>query len=123
MLLHRHLPAPQRGAAFDALGIGLDRAGAGIEALDRGAEAVLEVQPAHLAVADHVEANPLLEFHRGAHRLVLDRAKRCGVELALIESFARLDHGSRPQQAADHVGADRFQVAHGPGLTIASGRG
>ena len=64
LLVQRHLPAPQRGAAFDPPLVGLQRRAAGVVALDRGAEAVLEVEPAHLAVADDVEADALLQPHR-----------------------------------------------------------
>jgi hypothetical protein len=58
------------------------------------------------------EADALLQPHRFPHRLVLDRMQAGRIERALVEPLARLDHGRRPQQAADHVGADGAQVDH-----------
>ena len=52
------------GAALDASLVGFERRALGVVALDRGAETVLEIKPAHLAVADHVEADALLQAHR-----------------------------------------------------------
>jgi len=110
--VQRHLPAPQRGAALDSPRVGLQRRGAGVVAFDAGAKAVLEVQAAHLAVADDVEADAFLQAYGTAHGVVLDRAQFGGGNLALVETLARLDHGRRPQKAADHVGSDGSQVAH-----------
>ena len=47
---------------LDALRVGLHGAGGGVVALDRGAETVLEIEPAHLAVADDVEADAFLQL-------------------------------------------------------------
>ena len=119
---NRHLPAPQRGAALHAPRIGLNRAGAGIEAFDRSAKAVLEIQPAHLAVADHVEADALLQLHRGAHRLVLDCTQRRGVELALIERLrASITAAGRNRLPTTSVRIDRRSIMATP--TVALDRG
>ncbi len=116
LLVQRDFPAPQRGGVLDALRVDLHGAGGGVVALHRRAETVLEIQPAHLAVTDDVETDAFLEPDRIADRVVLDAAQLGGVDLALLQQRPRLLHGRRPQQAADHIGADGSQVAHGSSL-------
>ena len=106
MMHLRDIPALSRRRALDALLVHFERRAVGVVAFDRVAKTVLEIKPAHLAVGDHVEARVLLQPHRLAHRVVLDRMQRVRGDLAVIERNARLLDDFRPQQAADHVGAD-----------------
>ncbi len=77
----RDVPALQRRRALDAALVDLERGALGVIALDRGAKTVLEIEPAHLAVADHVEAGTFLQPHRGLRprhpRRPESRRRRC----------------------------------------------
>ena len=106
------VPALQWCRAFNPPLVDLEGRAVGVEALDAGTETVLEVQPAHLAVADDVEAGALLQRHRILDRRVLDGAKVVRADLALVEPGARLLEAGRAQQAADDVGADRLEIVH-----------
>ena len=53
----RDVPPAQGIAALGAFLMHLEVVRAGVIAANRKAEAVLEVEPAHLAVGDHIEAN------------------------------------------------------------------
>ena len=105
-------PALARLRALDAPLIALDRGTVGVEALDRRAEAVLEVQAADLAVGDDVEPDALLEPHAAAHRLVLALAHLRGAQFALVEADALFPQSRRPQQAADDVRPDCLEIGH-----------
>ena len=109
----RDVPTLPRRRALDALLVHFQRRAVGVIAFDRLAKTVLKVEPAHLAVGDHVEARVLLQPHRLAHRLVLDGVQRVRGDLAVIERNARFLDDLRPQQAADHVGADFGQCGLG----------
>ena len=80
--------------------------------LDRRAEAVLEVQAAHLAVRDHIQPDAFLQAHGAAHRLVLHHAQRFRGQLPVVEADARFPEARRAQQAADDVGTDGLQIGH-----------
>src|SRR5258706_9561282 len=104
----RDLPARERGGA-GALLLCLDRLAAGVIAADREAEAVLEVEAAHLAVADDIETDLLLQFEVPLRARLRDAGKILGAHLSRLEGEARLFPVRRPQQAADHVGADAIE--------------
>ena len=72
----RDVPTLSRRRALDALLVHFQRRAVGVIAFHRRAKTVLEIEPAHLAVGDHVEARVLLQPHRLAHRLVLDGVQR-----------------------------------------------
>ena len=102
----RNFPALAGGRALDAAFIGAKGGGRGIEALDRGAEAFLEIEAAHLAVGQHVEADRFLQGHGLGHGALFERLEFGGRKLAFVELFAALLQVSGAQQAADDVGAD-----------------
>src|SRR5207237_9991960 len=86
--------------------------GTGVIAAHREAEAVLEVEPAHFAVGDDVEADRLLQRDMALDAFELHTGKLGGAELARLERQARLFPFRRPQQAAHHVGADAIKASH-----------
>ncbi len=106
MMHLRDIPTLPRRRTLDALLVHFQRRAVGVIAFHRGAKAVLEIEPAHFAVGDHVEARVLLQPHRLAHRLIFDGVQRVRGDLAVVERNARFLDDLRPQQAADHVGAD-----------------
>ena len=108
----RDVPALQRRRALHAALVDLERGALGVIALDRGAKTVLEIQPAHLAVADHVEAGTFLQPHRGLDYGILDGPKTGLVDTPLVKIDARVFQVLRTQQAADHVGPDGLEIDH-----------
>ena len=81
-------------------------------AAHREAEAVLEVEPTHLAVARDVEADRLLQGEMLAHAVELDLREFGGAELPGLELGPRLLPFRRPQQAADDVRTDTIERRH-----------
>ena len=80
------------------------RIGHRVETRDRKPKTVLEIQPADLAVGDDIEADGLLEFNEIANTGKLDLTKRVQGQRSIIDALSRFPPGSRPQQAADHIG-------------------
>ena len=74
-------------------------------------------------VADDIEARILLQTYGIAHGLVLDGAKLRRRDRTVVEAHARLAQRCRPEQAADHVGADFGQIGLQAGLVIAGAGG
>src|SRR3954471_18940532 len=83
-----------------------------IEAFHRCAKTVLKIQPAHLAVADYVQTGSFLQADRALDCLVLDRVEFTPAPLAFIKARASLLERGRPQQTADHISSDFFEVIH-----------
>ena len=90
MLQRRDFPALSGRRALDAPLVDVQRGAAGVVAFDRGAKAVLKVEPPHLAVGDYIKARVLLQSHGPAHRLVFDRAEGIRTDRAVIEAGAPL---------------------------------
>ncbi len=106
-----HVEARQRAAAGDARLGGAQRRPGGGEAAHRGAEAVLEIETADLAVGDDLEPEILLEADRVAHRMILDAPELLLGHATFVERRARFAPGRGAQQAADHVSAQQIQRA------------
>jgi hypothetical protein len=101
----RHVEARHRASAGDArLGGAHGRRRRG-ETGHRRAEAVLEIQPANLAVGHDLEAEAFLEADRVSHRLVLDASELLLRQAAFVERGAGFPPRRRTEQAAHHVGA------------------
>src|SRR3954462_1621672 len=109
----RYVPAGKRRAARGAV---LVRArvlsGAHLSCLiaaHRQAEAVLEVEPADLAVGEDVQSDRFLQPQVLAYAVELDARELLRLELAGLQPEPRLLPFRRAEQAADDVGADAIQ--------------
>src|SRR6478609_597779 len=111
-LQFRNLPALQWRRAFNPPLINLQGGAVRIKTFDGGAEAILKIEPAHLTVADHVQAGVFLQTHRVPHRIVFQLTQIIGSDLAVVETRARVLQRCRPQEAADDVGPYRLEVVH-----------
>ena len=64
-------------------------------------------RPAKFAVGGELEPDPLLFLDRVFDLAIFDRTQRLGGDLVALALGARLLDCSRPQQAADVIGAKR----------------
>ncbi len=69
----------------------------------------IEMPPraAEFAVGDRLQAGRFLLADDGLDLAIFDRLERCGIDLALGVTLARLFQRGRTQQAADMIGAER----------------
>src|SRR5262249_18495652 len=108
----RDVPALQRRRAFHAALVDLERRTLGVVALDSRAKAVLEIQPPHLAVADHVEASTFLQLDCGDYCGIFYGSKAALVDAPLVELHTRVFQVLRAQQATHYVSPDGLEVDH-----------
>jgi len=107
----RNVPAREWRAAGTAL-LAADGFHAGVVAAYREAEAVLEVEPADLAVGHDVEPELLLQQELAFDAVELDAREVARGHLLRFKSEARFLPRRRTEQAADDVGANAVELAH-----------
>src|SRR5207302_7725904 len=109
----RNLPAAERRAARAAVLLRADAlAPAAVVAAHRKPEAVLEIEPADLAVGDHIEARAFLQLEVFLDAIEFQSAEGFPVHQPAVEAQPRLLPARRAQQAADDVGAHACEAAH-----------
>jgi len=96
-------------------GVELDRR----DALKMFQKIEVPVSPAELAVGDRLQADRLLLADEGHDLAVLDRFERGVGDLRTFALLTGELQRWRPQQAADHVGAERRLMRHG---VVSSGK-
>src|SRR6266513_2918416 len=108
-----NFPAAERRAARAAALLRADAlAAAAVVAAYRKPEAVLEIEPADLAVGDDIEARAFLQLEIFPDAIELQPGEGFAVHQPAVEAQARLLPARRAQQAADDVGARGGQAAH-----------
>src|SRR6267143_2097113 len=106
-----NLPAAERRAARAAVLLRADAlAAAAVVAAHRKPEAVLEIEPADLAVGDDIEARAFLQLEIFPDAIELQPGEGFAVHQPAVEAQPRLLPARRAQQAADDIGAR--QAAH-----------
>jgi hypothetical protein len=73
----------------------------------------LKIEPAILAVGDHVQSQALLELDGFPDRIIFDPMQILFGDFALIALRIGLFEMGRPQQAADHVGSYPGKIFRG----------
>src|SRR6185369_185347 len=106
LLVDGKVPSLKRRGAVDARLVESHVRFRRVESRDRRAEAVLKIQPAHLAVGYDVKAGGLLQGDGLAHRAVFRGAELVRVHLPLVEKLARAFEIVGPQETAEHIRAN-----------------
>jgi hypothetical protein len=91
-------------------GIGLD----GGDAIEMFQEVEMPEGAAELAIRHRLQADLLLALDQGPDLAILDLLQGLIRDFAIMMLVARLLQGGGPEQAADHIGAERrFGALHG----------
>src|SRR6185503_18864680 len=107
-----HVEARERRAPGDALLVLPEALGSRVVARYRKAEAVLEIEPADLAVGHDIQADAFLQRHMLLHAFEFDPCEFMRGKLLAFQPGAGILPRSRPQQAADDIGANALEVNH-----------
>src|SRR4030095_8021823 len=105
----------RRAAGYAALVLAnalTDALAPGVVAGHRKAEAVLEIEPADLAVGHDVKADAFLERQMPLYAFELHGGEFMAGKRVALHPCARVFPRRRAQQAAHDVGADAIEVSH-----------
>jgi hypothetical protein len=108
----RHVEARERLAAGAARLVALHALTGRLVPAHCQAEAVLEVEPAQLAVGDDLQPHAFLQLEVAADAGDFDRLELGSRHAAGFEARSRILPHLGPQEAADDIGADALELSH-----------